>query len=195
MNNDPYWDELGIAWMAIDPQIGTAPPLRSDLQRQTRAISIVFALASMACVGGVLLGIATVWSGIASGAWNFVTRGIAILLLAGLAGIAAGALSIVRHADDAMAVPEMIALSIKRAKKWLSAIRLALFGCALATAFGVIGVAIRIQFSNAPKMSPVIDLALLALIAVVLGLCYQRVKTRLAKFEYLQWMLAAEHAE
>lgn len=195
MSKDPYWDELGIAWVAIEPQIGSDAPLKSDLQSQTRTIRVMFALASIACMVGVLLGMATIWSGVTSGAWNFVTRGIAILLLAVLAGIVAGALSIVRHADDAQAVSEMISLSIKRARRWLFAIRIALLGCAVATTFGLIGVMIRIQLSNPPKMSPVIDLALLALVVVVLDLCYQRVKSRLAKFEYLQSAFAAEHVE
>ena len=192
MNKDPYWDELGIAWVAVDPQLGAVAPLKRDLQRQSLALTVAFALTSMVCALGVLLGIATIGLGLADGTWNFVTRGIAVLLLATLSGIAAGGLSVVRRADEAKAVSEMIALSIRRARKWLLAIRLGLLGCVLAAGFGLIGTAIRIHFSNPPKMSPVVDLALLALVALALGLCHQRVKARLARFEYLQRTFAGE---
>jgi hypothetical protein len=195
VSKDPYWDELGIAWVAIQPQIGTAAPLKNDLQRQTRAIGAAFALASIACVAGGLLGTGTIWVGATTGTWNFVARGIAILMLATLAGIIASALSVVRSGDEAKAVSEMIELSVRRAKNWLLAIRLALLGCGLAAALGLIGVAIRTHFSAPPKMSPVVDLVLLALSTVVLGLCHKRVKVRLAKFEYLQKAFGAEDAQ
>ncbi|HZC37783.1 MAG TPA: hypothetical protein VE221_03810 [Sphingomicrobium sp.] len=140
------------------------------------------------------MGIATIWLGANSGAWNLITRGTAILAIATLAGIAAGGFAGVRRGDDARAVSEMIELSIRSAKRWLLAIRLALYGCVVAAAFGLIGATIRTHLSNPPKMSPVIDLILLTVIALALSLFRYRAKVALAKFEYLQRTLAADTA-
>ncbi len=191
MTKDPYWDELGIAWIAVEPGIDIIVPLESHLRRRSRLIGLVLAVSAVACVAGLLLGTATIWLGIAGGTWNFVTRGVAVLVIAVLAGIATAALAGTRAGHDARAVSETLAISIRQARRLLLTIDLALAACLATAVLGLVGAAIRTQLSGPPKLSPVIDLALLALVAVALGLMRRRAKTSLGKLEYLQRTLAA----
>lgn len=195
MTQDPFWDELGVAWVAAVPKIGAiTPQLESRLRGQTMFIRGALLLGICASVAGLILGGVTIWIGVNSGAWNFVTRGIALLAMALLAGVAAGALSPVRASDEARALSEMIELSIARARRALLTVRLALWACAVAGVFGLAGSVLRTHLSGPPKMSPVVDLALLGVVAVALVLYRQNMTAALAKFEYLKRALAADAA-
>jgi hypothetical protein len=106
--------------------------------------------------------------------------------------LAGTALLPVRAGDNARAVSEMIELSLARAKRWLHLVHLALAACAIAAVFGLAGTAVRAQLSGPPKLSPVVDLAVLGLAGIVLALFRQRTRITLAKLEYLQRAMAAE---
>ncbi|HEX4634653.1 MAG TPA: hypothetical protein VH189_00630, partial [Rhizomicrobium sp.] len=82
MTQDAYWDELGMAWTAIRPDVQTiAPLLKQRLRRQAAfTTAILFAGLPLALAGGAL-GAWTIWLGASAGAWFFVTRGIAILTI------------------------------------------------------------------------------------------------------------------
>jgi hypothetical protein len=140
-------------------------------------------------VAGCVIGPITIWIGATTGAWHFIVRGVAILAVAIMLGAAASALASVRGGDGARALPEMIDLSIRRATRTLLVIRLALMACATVAILGVAGTAIRSALSRLPAMSPLIDLALLGLVALGLALYRRQVGTDLAKFEYLKRVL------
>ena len=193
MTKDAYWDELGIAWVAFDPDLSDLTPA---LEKRARRETWLFRAALIVAVGfsttGLLLGAWTIWLGLTSGAWNFATRGIAIVVIALLGAIAARAFWLVNGAhNDARPVAEMIDLTIIRARRLLLTVRLGLYACIVAAVLGVIGTAIRSHLSMPPNMSPVVDLTLLALAAVSLGLYGHRVKVECAKFEYLKRSLGA----
>ena len=134
---DAYWDELGIAWCAIEPEVNAMTPrLEARLRRQSLLITAVLILGLPLVVAGMLVGMLTIWSGFATGAWNFVTRGVA--------------------------------------------------------AFGLVGTATRAYLTRPPRMSPLIDLAILAIFALGLFLFGRRVRINLEKLRYLKRVLAVD---
>ena len=60
----------------------------------------------------------------------------------------------------------MIDLAIARAQRTLVTIRLGLYACAVAAVFGLVGTAIRTYLTRPPRMSPVVDLAVLVMVAL-----------------------------
>lgn len=190
---EPYWDELGIAWVATVPETqAISPAVKKKLRRQSRLISAGVVLSASLSVVGLILGLATIWIGLTTGAWNFISRGIAVLAVAALAATATRALFPVRGSEEARSLSDMIDLSLLRARRSDLTITLGLYACAVAALFGLIGAAIRSQLSGPPKMSPIVDLAFVALVALALGLCRGRVRHTLVKFQYLQRALAAD---
>ena len=107
---DPYWDELGVAWSAINPDIDViAPRLKARLRRQSLLITAGASL--QGCLSALLayfLGALTIWSGWTTGTWNFVTRGIAIVAISVILAISVAFLLPVRASDAARAVSDMI---------------------------------------------------------------------------------------
>jgi hypothetical protein len=192
MTKDPYWDELGIAWVTFDPSLSDlTPALESRARRELWLFRAGIVIAAGFSSTGLLLGTWTIWLGVTSGAWNFAIRGIAILIIALLAAIAGRAFWLENASNDAGPVAQMINLAVARAKRLLLTIRLGLFACAVAAVFGVIGTAVRSQLSKPPNLSPIIDLVLLALAAVSLSLYGHWIKAELAKFEYIKQVLEA----
>lgn len=190
MTTDAYWDELGIAWTAAEADIAALTPgLKLNLRRQSLLIAAGSICAAVLSIAGSIIGLSTIWIGVRSEAWHFVARGIGILVIAGILAVSARALSSVRATDNAMALPDMIDLSIGRAARTLLVIRFALLACAIAGILGIAGAAIRTSFSRPPAMSPLVDLALLALFAVGLLLYRREAQADLAKFQYLRRIL------
>src|SRR4029079_13093158 len=127
---DPYWDELGIAWCAIEPEVNAMTPrLEARLRRQSLLITAVLILGVPLIVAGMLLGMLTIWSGFATGTWNFVTRGVAIAVMSSMATGGLWLLLPVRASEAARMLSEMIDLSIARAQRTLLTIRLGLYAC------------------------------------------------------------------
>lgn len=191
MTNDAYWDELGIAWAAIDQNFtDVTPRLKNRIRRQMWLFRTGFIASAGLSFIGLGLGVWTIWLGVTMGAWNFVTRGIAIVIIALLTATMARALWSGRASDAGCDVSEMIDLAIARARRLLLIVRLSLCACFVAAVFGVIGAAIRTYLAKPPNMSPILDVILLALAIVAVALYGRSVKVDLAKFEYLKRVLA-----
>jgi ABC-type multidrug transport system fused ATPase/permease subunit len=191
--SDAYWDELGIAWCASDPDINIiASRLEARLRRHSRWITAGLMIGLPLGVAGVLLGLTTIWGGWLSGAWNFVTRGVAIVSVSAILTFAVALLAPVRSRAVTPALSEMIDLAIHRARKILSLIRAGLYASIIAAVFGLAGTAIRTHFAAPPLMSPVIDLVVLGLIALVLFLYSGQIRGELQKYRNLKHALAVD---
>jgi hypothetical protein len=186
---NPYWDELGIAWTAIEPD------LRANMPRMKRKLRWHALLTAVVVFGGIPVGIAggvlgiwTLWVGLSAGIWNFATRGTAILVISLLvAGLGWSSRSALR--DDTQTLSAMIELALLRAEKWYLAIRIGYVSCVVAAAFGMIGYGIRAHSGRPPAMSPVEPMVVLAVLAFVLVLLHRDVRGRITKFRYLKRLL------
>jgi len=192
-SRDAYWDELGIAWCAIKPEVNViAPRLKARLRRQSLLITAGLVIGLPFSAAGLLLGALTIWTGLTTGTWNFVTRGLAIGVISAIVAIAVSLLLPVRASEAARSLSEMIELAIARAQRTLAMIRLGFYACAVAVVFGLIGTAIRAYLASPPRMSPVVDLAVLGVFALGLFLCSRRVRVNLEKLRYLKRALAVD---
>lgn len=192
-SSDAYWDELGVAWCAIDPDVTVvASRLEARLCRQSRWIRAGLVIGLPMGAAGVLLGAVTIGIGLSSGAWNFVTRGIAIVAISAMLTCALWSLRSVSAAGNSSTLSQMIDLALGRAQRTLSLIRVGLYSCVIASVFGLVGAAIRMQFGRPPRMSPVIDLAIIALVALVLVLCRRQFRVELGQYRALRRVLAVD---
>jgi hypothetical protein len=192
-SSEAYWDELGIVWCAIDPDNSIITPrVEARLRRQSRWIMAGLVIGLPLGAAGVLLGVATIWSGWHSSAWNFVTRGIAIAAMSAILTLAVSLLMPVRSRGAAPALSEMIDLAIGRARRTLSLIRAGLYACVIAGLFGLVGTAIRTHIAAPPRMSPIVDMVLLVLIALVLFLYSRQIRSELEKYRSLKRALAVD---
>jgi len=172
MTQDAYWDELGLAWTAINPEI-MAPRLKARLRRQTILGRLTVFGGLPLCMAGAVLGAWTLWRGATLEAWFFVTRGLAIITLSLLGGFAAWSF----HAagtDKSDSLAAMVALALRRAQARLVAIRLGLVGLGTTALLGSLGYVLR------------------SLLALVLALLDARARTEVAKLRVLQNLLAEE---
>ena len=190
--SDPFWDELGVSWSAINPNTSVITArLQARLRRQSAWMSAVVVIGLFAGAMGGLLGIGTIGIGFSSGALNFVTRGVAITCMSALLLFAVRSLLPIGSQDATRALSEMIDLAINRAQKTLSLISACLYSCAIAAVFGLVGTAIRTHLGRPPKMSPIVDVAVVALIALALFLYRRQFRLDLAKYTTLKRALAA----
>ena len=188
---DAYWDDLGVAWSAINPDINVIMPrLKSRLQRQSLFIRTGVALGTVLAAGGLVISGLTIWQGWTANTWNFVTRGMAILAISVLVSIAVSWLLPVRAGTEPNALSKMIDLAIARAERTLNAIRLGLYACTVAAVFGLAGTAIRTHSSRPPSVSPIIDVGVLAILALGLYYYARHTKVELAKYRCLKSVLA-----
>ena len=141
---------------------------------------------------GVCLGVFTIWRGWTTATWNFVTRGSAIVAISILVAIVMSSLLSVRTSDAARAVSEMIDLAIARAHRTLIAIRLGLAACCIAAVMGLVGAAIRSYRAAPPRMSPVVDVAVLVMFAAGLFVYGRQVRITLEKLHALKRALGAD---
>ena len=94
--SDTYWDELGVTWCAIDPNVSVITSrLETRLRRQARWMTAGVVIGLPLGAAGVVLGVATIGMGLL-GAWNFVTRGIGIAAISLILTIAVYSLVPVR---------------------------------------------------------------------------------------------------
>lgn len=186
---DAYWDELGIAWTTIEPDLRASMPNMKRKMRWHRLLmcAVVFGGVPVGIVGGVL-GIWTISVGVPAGIWNFATRGTAILVISLLvASLGWSSRSALRN--DTETLSAMIELALLRAEKWYMAIRLGYASCVVAAAFGMIGYGIRVHSGKPPAMSPVVPMVVLAVLGLVLVLLHRSVRDRIAKYRYLKRVL------
>ena len=189
--NDAWWDDLGVAWCAINPRNSElVPRLRAQMRRQTILVTTGLVAGFTLGVAGLLLALFTIWRGWETGAWNLVARGIAIIAIAVMLLVAALQLLPVRRGDAARTVSDLIELSIARAQRTMLAVRLGLGACAVAVVFGLAGTAIRMHVAGPPKVSPFVDLAILAVLALGLLVCGRYIKDRMARMRALRHALA-----
>jgi hypothetical protein len=192
MTQDAYWDELGLAWTAISPDI-IAPRLRENLRRQSVFTALAVFAALPISLAGIALGVWTLWHGAFAQAWFFVTRGTAILMMSLMAGLAASSF-IPLLADRTQSVAAMIASALARAQRWHKAVRLGYLGLAVAALFGTAGYFLRVQAGKPPALSPLEPLVLLALLALVLFLLQRKARGDIAKYRYLQRLLLEDQS-
>ena len=191
VTTDAYWDELGVAWSAINPDINVIMPrLKYRLRLQSFLIGAGVVLGSVLAAGGFIIGAATMWRGWTTDTWNFVTRGIAIVVVSTLLSIAVSLLLPVRASADVKALTEMIDLAVARAERTLKTIRLGFYACAVLAVFGLAGTAVRTYLSRPPAVSLTIDLAALAIFALGLFVYARHTRVDLAKYRYLKKALA-----
>jgi len=94
--------------------------------------------------------------------------------------------------DAAQALSQMIDLAIDHAQKTLSLIRAGLYCCVIAAVFGLVGNAIRTNFGRPPKMSPIVPLTILAVVALAVVIWGRRTRLELGKYRSLKQALAVE---
>jgi hypothetical protein len=191
--SDTYWDELGIAWRAIKPEINVLMPrLQARLHRQSLFITLGFIAGVPLSVAGFILGLHTIWSGWTSGTWNFVIRGIAIGVISIILGIATSLFVPVRASKATRALSELIDLSIARSQRILLTLRLAFYACVVAAVLGLMGSVVRAQLMRPAQLSPVVDTVALALCALGLDLYGRQIKLGLEKMRYLKRTLVLD---
>lgn len=192
-SSDASWDELGVVWRAVNPNASViASRLESRLSRQSQWMTAVLVIGLPLCGAALLLGVATICIGCFTGAWNFVTRGIAIVAMSAILGYAVWSLQPLRAPDTTKAISELINIAIDRAQRILSLIRASLYACVIAAVFGLIGTAIRTHLGRPPKMSPIVDLTILALIALALFLYRRQIRFEQEKYRTLKRALAVD---
>jgi hypothetical protein len=191
--DDRYWDDLGVAWRAVSPDASAiAPRLDARLRRESALIRAALVVGLPLSVGGVGLGVFTMWRGWATGAWNFVSRGSAIVAIAILLAIAMSELMAVRAGHTARAVSDMLDLAIARAYRTLIVLRLALIACAVAAVMGLAGTVVRSHLAAPPRMSPVIDVLLLAILALAVFVWKRDLRRRLEQLRAVKRALGAD---
>jgi hypothetical protein len=197
MTKDAYWDELGIAWCAVHPETEIIiPRLQDRLRGQSVLIRAGVVAGLLFGVAGALVGAYSVWRGWTIGLWNFVARGVVLAAVSAIPAVAALALLPVMSGDQARALPDMINLTIARAEKLIAAIRLGLMTCAVLAALELAGMAIRAYSGRPPAMPLVLELAVLA-IQAILALAFffyeRHINVTRRKFRYLKVALAGDN--
>jgi hypothetical protein len=188
---DAYWDELGVTWTAIDPDIGViASRLKARLRRQSLLIGAGVILGLILTVAALALGSYTIWIGVATGAWNFVARGIAIGVIALLLARGVTVLLPVRASGGARSLSDMLDLAIARAHRTLAIVRLGFSASVIAAVFGLLGTAIRTHLTRPPRLSPMVDLLILAALALGLHFYGRQVKATAEKLRALKHAVA-----
>jgi hypothetical protein len=192
MTQDAYWDEIGLAWTAIRPEI-IAPRLKENLRRQSVFTALAVFAGLPLSLAGIALGVWTLWHGAFAQAWFFVTRGTAILLLSLMAGLAATSF-VPLLGDRPQSVAAMIASALVRAQRRHKLARLGYLGLAVAALFGITGYLLRVQAGKPPALSPLEPLVLLALLALVLFLLQRKARDDIAKYRHLQRLLLEDRS-
>jgi hypothetical protein len=191
--SDAYWDELGIAWRAIKPEVNVLMPrLQARLHRQSIFITLGLIAGLPLSGAGFILGLFTIWNGWTSGTWNFVIRGLAIGVVSIILGVATALLGPVRANKAAGAFSEMIDLSIARSQRILLTLRLAFYACVVAAVLGIVGSVVRPQLTRPPQLSPIVDIVVLALCAWGLDLYGRQIKLGIEKMRYLKRTLVLD---
>lgn len=189
-HKDAYWDELGIAWCAITPQTKVvAQRLEARLQRQAILAMTGLIVGLPLGAAGLLLGLYTSVGGWESNTWNFVVRGVAIIAVSVIGLVGLSRLAPVTKDVATKSLSDLIDSAVARARRTLLVSQLGLYACAVAAAFGLVGVVVRTYLSGLPKMSPAIDLAIVAVVAFGLFAYGRHLRVHLEKMRALKHAL------
>jgi hypothetical protein len=187
MTNEPFWDELGIAWQALSPTPAIQlDRMKAHFRREALQIRLAVFFAALFGTLGIVLGLFTLWQGWRLGAVNFGVRGVAVLIVAGILWMMVATLWQVRRGDGARSLSDFAELGLARAKRSRRAVVLALAGCTVAAVLGVAGTILRTRADHPPALSPYIDLLVLAVIAVIVEALRRRFRGEEARFAYLR---------
>ena len=114
----PYWDEPGIPWDAIDPKLrATASHHPGRLHRRAQWMAVSLVARVLLGAMGVLLGLATIGTGLSFHIWNFLTRGVAIIAMSVITMLATWRLQQTTSPDAAQALSQIVDLAINQAQK------------------------------------------------------------------------------
>jgi hypothetical protein len=189
---DPYWDDLGVAWLAVNPDPKAIEArLNMRLRSQAYWARLLMAIGLPLCIALLALAAYTVYAGLASGAWHFVVRGIALLLLSGMTGSAAWSQR-ARFPGNHDSVTQTIDLAIARGRNFRRAAGMGMAMCGVAAVSGVVGYFARTRLGHPPAMSPWEPLALLALMATTLLVYLRFTAEELDRLRYLKGVLSPE---
>jgi hypothetical protein len=189
---DAYWDELGVSWRAFNPDLTViAQRLRLRLRSQAVCASALLVLGMPLSLAILVLGTFTVWLGASTGTWNFVTRGVALIVIAILLAFASWSQRMGAR-GEASTLSQMIDLAILRVASLRKAALVGIVICAVAAVFGTVGYVIRINMGRAPAMSPLEAWVLLVLAIAVLVLYRHRTAEELKRLRYLRRALMPE---
>lgn len=194
---DAYWDDLGIAWTAMDPPLQTiVPGMKSRLRRQSLLIAAALSVATPLGLAGLALGAWTIWHGALAGIWNFIPRGMSIIAISLILEFAVWSFKAGLR-DDTESLTSMIELSLLRTERWLIAIRLGYVIFAITFFFGVAGYEIHIHFVNPHSHAPppVGAAIMTAIFGFVLFLLQKRAKDQVAKYRYLKNILSDQASQ
>lgn len=183
--NEPFWDELGIAWQATPAPEASLERMKAHFRRTSRQIRLAIWFAGIGGTFLAALGAFTMWQGSRLGALNFEIRGVAVLIVAVILWVMVGMLWPVRD-GDARSLSEFAELGLTRARRSRRSIVMALAACAVAAVLGVIGTIVRTSGDHPPGLSPLIDLMILALLAVIVESLRRRFRDEEARFDYLR---------
>ena len=189
MTQDAYWDELGLAWKAIipDPQV-MVPTLKKRLRRQTAMIAIILLLVLPLSLAGIALGFWTIWFGFASQTWNFIPRGVGIVLIALMAAFAAWSFR-GELRDGSASLRAMIDLALSRAEKWHRAVQLAFLSCGVAAIFGWASYGVAAYFQKPHRHWPVEALVINIFLGLASFLLLRRAREAVVKYRHLKRLL------
>ncbi|HEX2655762.1 MAG TPA: hypothetical protein VHN11_19225 [Xanthobacteraceae bacterium] len=189
-SNENFWDELGLRWGAIDPDIGIITPrLAARLRRQSQWLNIGMVGAGLTSAAGLLLGIATIWLGWKASTWHFVIRGLGITAVSTITAGSVWMLLSVRSSERASTLAELLELAILRSVRMTLLVRMGVWACGIAAVAGLVGTAVRTHLSGPPRMSPILDLILIGMVATVLYLCGRQCDATLASYTRLKYSL------
>jgi len=192
MTNDAYWDELGVAWCAVKPEAEIIlPRLKARLRRQSLLITAGLVLGLPLGAAGIALGLYTIVLGWQGGAWFFVTRGTAIILVSGLVLYAWMMLRPVCAGDAGRALPYMLRLAIARLERLLAAARLGLYACIVLAVFGSAGMMLRMEAGKPVQGSILLFYVIIAGCAAGLFFHGRAMRATLVRYKHLQQVLDA----
>ena len=191
---DVYWDELGIAWRALQPAEGLVASRLEPMLRRQEILVRGGAVAGYP-LGVLGLGLAgwcfwIAWSG---HAWNFAARGGAVGVVAVIALVAAAALQGALEGER-RSLREMLELAVVRAEQLRRAAGLGCIALAVLAVGGLAGYVIRAGASRPAAMSPVLDLVILAALAVGLAWLWSSQSRAEGKYRHLARALSEPDA-
>jgi hypothetical protein len=167
-DEDAFWDRLGVSWRVSIGDVGLiSSGLRARLRLQGLIVSAAALAGATVSLGAAMLAAWTFYVGWTTHAWNFLTRGLTLTVVAVLAGMMT-LLFRERHRVETGSLSDMLRASIVRTERLIRAVNL---GCAAAVVLalgGLIGYALRVRLDRPPAMSPVEDLLILIVLASVL---------------------------
>jgi hypothetical protein len=187
MTDEPFWDELGIAWQAATP--AAAVPLdRMKAHFRTESRLLLAAIAACSVVGTAMLALAvfTFWQAWRLAAWNCGTRGLALLIIGTILLLIVRALWPVRGSDAARSLSDYAELGFARAAQGLRVCALSFGVCAAAALLGVIGALLRTRAGHPPVVPVAVGLALVAVLAGGVVAERRRFAREQARFAYLR---------